>query len=145
MHSREGEGVQVKFGETTYTYDLDDELKSLTGLESAELEEFLGGWTKFRSGAATTRTTIVLIWLGKRAAKEAATLDEIAATPGLMFGEMVEIEGADDGPEDPTQDPGRPLAETNAEPESNGGSDDSERTLVTFGPFGDPRSAESTD
>lgn len=137
--------MQVKFGDETYEYDLDEQLRSLTGLESAELEEFLGGWKKFRSGAATVRTTIVLIWLGKRAAKQVTTLDEIAATPGLMFTDMVDIEDDDEGPEDPSEDPGRPLAEPNDAHASSDGKDDSELSLVTSVNSGDHHSDGSTD
>jgi hypothetical protein len=135
--------MHIKFGDEVYDYDLDEQLKSQTGLESAAIEEFLGGWQNFRAQTATTKTTILLIWLGKRASGQTDTLEDVGNTPGLMFGDMIDI-GDDDEPEDPMRDPGRPLAETSDAPELNGGSEGSELSLVTSAGSGDQLSEDST-
>jgi hypothetical protein len=137
--------MHIKFGDEEFDYELDEQLKSLTGLESAEIEDFLGGWDNFRQRKATAKTSILLVWLGKRAAGQTATLEEIGNTPGLLFGDVFEVlRGEDDEPENPMEDPGRPLVEQNDDDASNDGSDDSVLSLATSVTSGIPASREST-
>lgn len=139
--------LTVKFGEQTYTFDLQEQLTSLTGLESAEVEEFIGGWERFQSPAARTRSAIVLVWLGKRAAGEASTLEEIGSTTGFLFGDVFDIDGDDEAPEDPMTPPehGRPLAEQSDSADSSGGSTASGDGLETSAAAGLQLSPASTD
>lgn len=88
--------VRLK-GEGDYPLDVEATLADLTGTETAMLEEYLGGWDNF--GGNSVRSVIVTIWLAKRQAGKTVTLEEIAATKGLIFGdafETVEVNG--DGP-----------------------------------------------
>lgn len=134
--------VIVTFGERKYEFGLDDALKSLTGTESMLVEEFLGGWGRFRDPGNVTRSLIIIVWLAKRSAGETATFDEIAATPGLVFGDMVEIDDVDE-PQDPMTRPSRPLAETSAENASIDGGNGSAAIQVTSDSSGQPPSPAS--
>lgn len=138
--------ITVTFLGREYRYDMDEQLKTLSGSESILVEDYLGGWAGLQDPKQTTRAGIVLIWLAKRAAGEKATFGEIADTPGLMFGEGVfEIENDGDDPVDPMVVPSaRPLAETNGSPGSNGGDPGSADTTETSGSTGLPVSAGST-
>lgn len=137
--------LTVRFGEATYELpSFDDALNDLTGEESACAEEFLGGWDNLRSPAHRTRQLILVVWLARRHHGETVTLEEIAATPGLIFGDVVDVD--DDGkdePEDPMVDPGRPLATPNESNGSTGGSGNSEATPATSETTGAPSSAAS--
>jgi hypothetical protein len=137
--------MHIKFGDETFDYELDEQLKSLTGLESAEIEDFLGGWDNFRQRKATAKTSILLVWLGKRAAGQTTTLEEIGNTPGLLFGDVFEVlEGEDDEPENPMEEPSRPLAERNGDEGSSDGNDDSVLSLATSADSGMSASSDST-
>jgi hypothetical protein len=137
--------LTVRFKGEEWTYDPDTELRSLTGLESAEVEEFLGGWHKFKAGGGTTRSAIVLVWLGQRSAGGKQTLEEIGNTPGFLLDEDgFDVEGDADMPEDPKVDPGRPLPVPNGNSGSRGGSSGSERSPVTSVASGTPDSEGST-
>ena len=115
--------LTIRHGEKEYAFDEIAALESLTGEESAAVEDFLGGWHRFRDNTNRTRTVIVMVWLAKRSAGEQVTLDDVAKLPGLIFGanapEIVEPAPDED---DPMRDPGRPLAETNGAHESTAGS-----------------------
>ena len=85
--------LTVRVGDTEYRFDLDEQLNTLTGLESAEVEDFLGGWDKL--DANKTKGMIFMVWLAKRSAGETDTLADVASIPGLLFGGVAAI--ADDG------------------------------------------------
>lgn len=138
--------LTVKVGETAYEFDVDEQLKTLTGIESALVEEFVGGWGRFDVKGQRTRSLIVIVWMAMRSAGEAVTLEDVAEMPGLVFGGLVSLD--DDGEDEianPMEDPGRPLDETNASAESTGGSTVSAATTATSGSTGIPRSPTSTD
>jgi hypothetical protein len=98
--------LTVRFGNDTYELDLEAALKGLTGAETLMVEDFLGGWDKFRSPSNVTRSTVVIVWLAKKhaggpGARSATgrgwiTFDEILATPGLVFGDVVELTDDED-------------------------------------------------
>lgn len=88
--------VRLK-GDGAYPLDVDATLADLTGDETMMLEEYLGGWDKFAIGSGSTRSVIVTIWLAKRQAGQTVTLDEIAATKGLVFGDVFEVEEVTNG------------------------------------------------
>jgi hypothetical protein len=79
-----------------YALPLDEVLQSLTGEETMMVEDFLGGWDKFRSPSNVTRSVIVIVWLAKRHAGEKATFAEIAKLEGLVFGDAVEVVDEDE-------------------------------------------------
>lgn len=89
--------VKVR-GEGDYELDVEQTMADLTGSETLELEEFLGGWDKFDLTGATTRSIVVLVWLAKRAAGKKASLEEILDMRGLVFGDAIELEEAKEGP-----------------------------------------------
>jgi hypothetical protein len=137
--------LTVKVGEKTYELDMDESLRSLTGLESATVEEFIGGWHMFDAEGHSTRSLIVILWLAMRSGGEATSLDEVANMPGLMFGDLVEIDDDGEGrPQDPMEDPGRPLDESNASNGSSGGTLGSEAIPETSDSSGIPLSPAST-
>lgn len=136
--------ITLVFGDQRYRISVDDQLKSLTGAESIMVEDYVGGWPNFQAPHNMTRSLIVLIWLAKRSAGEQATFDEIAETPGLVFGGVVDMVDDEGEPVDPMVDPGRPLAEPNGSNGSTGGSIGSEATPETSASSGLPASAAST-
>lgn len=83
--------VKIK-GDGDYPLDVDATLADLTGTETAMLEDYLGGWQNF--GHGTTRGLIVTIWLAKRQAGKAVSLEEIAEMKGLVFGDAVAVDEA---------------------------------------------------
>lgn len=137
--------LTVTFKEKAYEFDLQEALSSLTGTESMLVEDYLGGWHRFREPGNITRSTIVMVWLAKRSAGETTTFEEIAATPGLVFGDAVIIEGDPDDPEDPAEPPARPLAERSASNGLSDGSDDAASTQATSGSSGPQPLLASTD
>jgi hypothetical protein len=136
--------LTVTFDGRAYDLPLQEVLSDLTGEESAVIEDYLGGWDRFRTQANATRTMIVMVWLAKRHAGEHTTLQEIANTKGLVFGNAVQLEGDPEDPEDPKQPPNRPLAETNAKSASSAGSAASEATPATSDSSGQLPSPAST-
>ncbi len=137
--------LTVKFGERSYELNLDEQLKSLTGTESILVEKYLGGWGMFRSPECVTQSAVVLVWLAKRAAGEEMTFEAIEATPGLLFGDALElIDDDSDEPQDPMTEPASPLAATNGPNGSSGGTAASEATPETSDSSGIPDSPVST-
>ena len=132
--------LTIQFGESTYEFDLDEQLKTLTGTESMLVEEFIGGWERFRDPAHMTRSTIVLVWLAKRSAGEVATFDEIAGTPGLIFGDALTLTDDGDAPSNPDEDtPAGPLAPSVSLNGSSDGTTVSEHGPETSDSTGVPR------
>lgn len=124
--------ITVTFLGREYAFDMNEQLKTLSGSESILVEDYLGGWSGLQDSKNRTRAGVVFIWLGKRAAGEPTTFEEIADTPGLMFNDDVfDLHDDGDKPEDPMVDPGRPLASKNASNGSTDGTIDSADTLAT--------------
>lgn len=86
--------IHVTFGGKEYRYDIKTQMESLTGTESILVEDYLGGWSRFRDPGNFTRSAVVMVWLAKRSAGEKATFEEIADTPGMPFGDAFQT--ADD-------------------------------------------------
>jgi hypothetical protein len=104
-----------------YEVDITKSLGDLTGTESIAVEEYLGGWDKFRAAGTTTRSLIVMVWLARRQAGEATTLEEIAdSTRGLVFGKVIDNFDAEDDVGPPDHSPPAP----SATPGGSDGSDD---------------------
>lgn len=138
--------VTVKFGSKSYELHIDEQLKTLTGTESMMVEDYLGGWARFRAPENATRSTIVIVWLAMREAGEQKTLEEIADTPGLMFGDVFDLMD-DDGegePVDPMVKPDRPLADRNGSNGSTDGTTGSGDGPVRSDGTGQPLSVVST-
>lgn len=124
--------MTVTFLGKEYVFDMDEQLKTLTGSESIMVEDYLGGWQGLTAQSNRTRAGVVFIWIAKRMAGEPATFEEIADTPGLMFGDDVfDLQDDDDKPEDPMVDPGRPLQSRNGSNGSTDGTTDSVAGPVT--------------
>lgn len=133
--------IRVTLDDNVYVLpSADQALSSLTGAESVLLEDYLGGFPNY--GVHTAKTTVVNVWLTLRHAGEPRTLEEIEAIPGLVFGGTIEYDKAGE-PEDPMQDPGRPLPETNASNGSNDGMAGSEATPAHSESTGQPASTRS--
>ena len=79
-----------------YPLDVDETLADLTGTETAMIEEYLGGWEHF--GGGSTRSVIVTIWLAKRQAGLRVSLEEVAETKGLIFGDVLDLKEMNGGP-----------------------------------------------
>lgn len=77
-------------------YDTDEMLEDLTGDETIECEDFLGGWDKFRAAGNATRSLIVLVWLAKRKLGSTATLQDVAKEKGILFGGRFDIDDLDE-------------------------------------------------
>lgn len=86
--------ITVTFKGTKYEYDVKAALEGLTGTESILVEDYLGGWSRFRDPSNFTRSAVIMVWLGKKQAGEKATFEEIADTAGMPFGDV--FESADD-------------------------------------------------
>jgi hypothetical protein len=140
--------MRAKFnvGGVAYEVDVTAQLATLTGTESITVEEYLGGFDKFRASGTTTRSVIVMLWLARRQAGETVTLDEVADTRGLVFGDVIEEFDEEDAAEDLGVDPGltpQQQSETLGEPpttpdvspvsSANGASEDSAVTSETIG------------
>lgn len=108
--------VKVR-GEGDYELDVEQTMADLTGSETLELEEFLGGWDKFDLTGATTRSIVVLVWLAKRAAGKKASLEEILDMRGLVFGDAIELEEAKEVP--PAEAPDSGLSNSSSESNSD--------------------------
>lgn len=94
--------TRIKIGELVYELDIEQELRNLTGHETMMIEDYLGGWSKFRAPENRTRSVVVMVWLAKKSAGESTTLDEIADMPGLVFGDAVkELKDNKDGQSPP--------------------------------------------
>jgi hypothetical protein len=84
-------------GDGDYPLDINAALADLTGDETAMVEDYLGGWDNFDlTGNRTARSLIVTVWLAKRQAGKTVTLEEVAATKGLMFGDVLDMDVEDD-------------------------------------------------
>lgn len=88
--------VKVK-GDGDYELDIEETLADLTGAETIMLEEYLGGWERFDIKAGNARSVIAIIWLAKRQAGKNVSLDEIAETKGLIFGDAFDLEEVKNG------------------------------------------------
>lgn len=95
--------MKVIYQTTEYDLPLDKVLEGLTGAQSALLEDYLGGWNKFRSAEATTRSAVVLVWLAQYHAGQPTNLEVIESTPGLLFGPDSVFSLREDDTETPTE------------------------------------------
>ena len=120
--------VIVKVAGEDYPLDFEQTMADLTGEETVQLEEYLGGWEKFDLRGATTRSVIVLIWLAKRQAGKHATLEQIAQTKGLIFGDAFDIVEVKDGPPVVAPDSGRSSSSSESTSESSGDGNSSSDT-----------------
>ena len=120
--------VIVKVAGEDYPLDFEQTMADLTGEETVQLEEYLGGWEKFDLRGATTRSVIVLIWLAKRQAGKHATLEQIAQTKGLIFGDAFDIVEVEDGPPAVAPDSGRNNSSSESTSENSGAGDSSSAT-----------------
>lgn len=87
-----------------YPLDVEETLANLTGLETAEVEEFLGGFEYFDPRSGNARSVIVTIWLAKKQAGENATLNDVGQLKGLIFGDRFDVEELNGGPPAPGAD-----------------------------------------
>lgn len=113
---KDDEGVQQE-----YPLDVDETLANLTGLETANLEEFLGGFEYFDPQRGGTRSIIATIWLAKKQAGESVTLNEVGNMKGLIFGDRFELGELNGGPPaEGAQAPTSPDEQLGTEPTSDG-------------------------
>lgn len=77
-----------------YPLDVGATLADLTGTETAELEEFVGGFENFDPRSGSVRSMIATIWLAKKQAGEKDTLHDVGQIKGLVFGDVFDIEEA---------------------------------------------------
>ena len=88
----------------SYPLDVDETLANLTGLETADLEEFLGGFEYFDPRQGGTRSIIATIWLAKKQAGENVTLNDVGNIKGLIFGDRFDLEEMNGSPPAPGAD-----------------------------------------
>lgn len=81
-----------------YPLDVDETLANLTGLETAELEEFLGGFEYYDPRNGGTRSIIATIWLAKKQAGQNVSLHDVGQIKGLVFGDAFDMEELNGGP-----------------------------------------------
>jgi hypothetical protein len=77
--------LKVTFKGKVYEYDVKEQMEALTGTESIMVEDYLGGWSKFRAPANMTRSAVVMVWFALKAAGEPKTFEEISDTKGFPF------------------------------------------------------------
>lgn len=105
--------------EHEYPLDVEVQLAELTGIETADMEEFLGGISNFDPRSGSVRSLIVAIWLAKRQAGLKDTLYDVGQIKGLVFGDVFDIEELNGGPPaEGAQAPGSPDEQPGTEPTS---------------------------
>ena len=84
-------------GDGDYPLNIEEALADLTGAETVVLEEYLGGWDRFDIKAGNARSVIAIIWLAKRQAGKDVSLEQVAETKGLIFGDAFDLEEVKNG------------------------------------------------
>lgn len=95
MPTVENADLRVTVDGDVYEINISDVLEDLTGEETLEVEEFLGGWENFDETGESARSAYLLYFLAKRGHNTKITLKEILKEKGVMFGDRVTLEDLD--------------------------------------------------
>jgi len=95
-----------------YEIDTAEVLSDLTGEETIELEDFLGGWKNFDTTGESARSLIVLVWLARRGNGQKVSIKDVSKEKGILFGDRIEIEDVE--PEEGSEVPPADAADAEA-------------------------------
>jgi hypothetical protein len=95
----------------TYECDIALTLEDLTGDETLEIEDFLGGWENFDEKGGSARSVYVLYFLAKRANDPKVKLKDVTSEKGVVFGNRVDIQDIEEAKGETTDPPADAPAE----------------------------------
>ena len=90
--------LRVTVDDKTYDLDIEQALEDLTGEETLEVEDLLGGWENFDATGDSAKSVYILYWLARRSSDANYSLKDALKEKGVLFGDRVEMEEVDDPP-----------------------------------------------